>query len=259
MKCKFCNNEFQKLANSHIIPRSFYRKVRGDGNYSLLLNVDDNEETQEFKQAGISDTTILCESCERRFSPYDKHGYETLTEALETKKKYIDHLGNACAFYVEKADYNVFKLFVLSVLWRASVSSHYFFKHIKLGSHEEKLRKRIHEGDAGAEDDYSILCFHLLGQHYPKTILPPFGHRIEGVNFCRLYLPDVGFLIKVDSRPSPSVLKPLVMKPQSSIYLIFQDYFGSPEMRFMESTKVLVQKHAGIPAEPTYRYEKSRW
>ena len=224
-----------------------------------MLNVNKEAEKKEFKQAGISDDSILCEECERLFTPFDTHGFEVIMDALESKQIYKDRFGKECAYIAQKADYQLFKLFILSVLWRASVSSHFFFTHIKLGAHEERIRKMIQSKDAGMDDDYSILCFHLLGQHYSRTILPPYRHKIEGINYCRFYLPDMMFLIKVDSRPSPQVARVISIKPNAPLYFAFQNYFGSAEMRFMEETKVLLKKHAGIPSDSTYRYEKPKF
>jgi hypothetical protein len=258
LKCKFCLKDVSKLVNSHIIPRSFFKKLtKGSEKYSLLLKVGEKKTNREFKQAGISDSTILCEKCEQLFAPFDKHGFEAITDALEAKKIYQDHLGKSCAYIAERADYQLLKLFALSILWRASVSSHFFFEKINLGIHENRIQKMIQNKDAGSTNDYSVLCFYLVKQHYPGTILPPFRCKIQNVNCCRLYLPDIMFLIKVDSRPFSPLFQRVAMKPKLPVYLAFQNYFGSPEMRFIESTKLLLKKQAGIPENPVYRYEKS--
>ena len=52
--------------------------------------------------------------------------------------------------------YTKYKLFLLSILWRASISSKSFFKRINIGEHEEVIRKMIFENDPKTYDWYPI-------------------------------------------------------------------------------------------------------
>jgi len=240
--------------DAHVIPRSFFKVTRGTGKHSILLGVDEKKLDKKFKQAGVSDKTILCEQCERLFGPYDKHAYEAITEMLNSKEIYRDELGNPCAYIAKKANYSRFKLFILSVLWRASVSSIEFYEGIKLGIHEDRIQEMLTNSNPGTKHDYPFICFHQTGQHYPSTVLQSFQQRIDGVNFCRLYLPhSLIFLIKVDSRSLSSGLVPGIVKPNSQIRFLLTPYFGSPEMQYVESAKVLTKKHLGISLRTTYR------
>jgi hypothetical protein len=227
----------------------------------VLLTVDDKKLGKEFKQAGVSDKTLLCESCERLFSPYDAHGFKAIIDTLNSKQVYHDTSGNPLAYIATTADYNLFKMFVLSVLWRASVSSLEFFEGIKLGVHEERIRKMLQNNDAGSENDYPVLCFHQTGHKYPSTVLPPFQQRTgDGINLCRLYLPfNVMFVIKVDSRPLSKDLFSWVVKPNSQILFNLFPYFGSYEMQTVESAKALTQRHIGKTPGVAYRFEKRKF
>jgi hypothetical protein len=48
-------------------------------------------------------------------------------------------------------------------------------------------------------------------------------------------------------------LIPAVLKPGSTIHFLLMPYFGSPEMKYIESAKVLTKKHLGIPQRTVYR------
>jgi len=189
LKCKFCHKEVPKLVDAHIISRSFFKVTRGKGKHSVLLTVDEKKLGKKFKQAGVSNKTILCEQCERLFTPYGQHGFEAVVEMLKSKQEFRDAFGNSYAYIATKADYNLFKLFILSVLWRASVSKIESYECIKLGIHEERIQEMLANNNSGGENDYPIICFHQTGQHYPSTVLQSFQQRIEGVNYYRLYLP----------------------------------------------------------------------
>jgi hypothetical protein len=263
MKCKFCQSEFEKLADAHIIPRSFFKLTKGKGKHSILVGVDEKELDKKHKQAGLSDKSILCPDCDdRSFGPYDKHGIEAVLDLLNTKQIYRDDFGNPCAYLANKADYAKFKLFLLSVLWRASVSSDDFYEHIDLGrSHIERIKEMLKNQGSGKEADYPFICFYQTGHHYPSTVLPSFQQRIEGVNFYRLYLPsNLIFLIKMDSRPLPDCFLPAVAKPSSPIQFLLFPYLGSPEMTYIENAKVLTKKHLGIPLRTRtfYTIEKTK-
>lgn len=60
-------------------------------------------------------------------------------------------------------DYTKFKLFLLSILWRASISTRDFFRDINLGPYyEERIRRMIFDKDAGSEDLFPIIIFSWL-------------------------------------------------------------------------------------------------
>jgi len=86
--------------------------------------VDNAGSARKFHQAGISDKAMLCEACEARFSDYDRHGVEVIREVPIPQLSMRNLVpGGESAFVGMKADYALFKLFALAMLWRASVSS----------------------------------------------------------------------------------------------------------------------------------------
>ncbi len=69
-------------------------------------------------------------------------------------------------------NYTKFKLFLLSILWRASISSRPFFNEINLGTHEEVIRKMILQGNAGDIDDYpTVMTTYLNDKTMPKELI----------------------------------------------------------------------------------------
>lgn len=254
LKCKFCHNEFPKLVNAHVIPRSFFKVTRGAGKHALLLEIDEKKLDRKTKQAGVSDNTMLCEGCERFFGSWDKHGFEAVVDMLNLKREFHDHTGAPIAYIATKAEYSMFKLFVLSVIWRASVSSIGFYDWINLGAHERHIQQMLARNDPGTEFDYPITCYHQTGHPYASTMLKSYQQRIHAVNYLRLYLPyNLIFLIKVDSRPLPLATSEGIIKSNGPVLFFLFPYFGSPEMEAVEGAKVLAKKHMGIPLKTVYR------
>jgi hypothetical protein len=131
MLCKFCHQE-GKLIEAHVIPRSFFEIEPGN-----LPRVASNKDGVFPKRApaGIYDPQLVCENCERLFSRFDDYAQRLLLTNREAAKPiYLEK--QAIAYVYEQYDYKDLKLFFLSLLWRASESSHCFYQHIKLGPHE---------------------------------------------------------------------------------------------------------------------------
>ena len=93
MRCRFCDQDKPALAKAHIIPRSFFKSVRGKGNYSVEMRASKKAVKEKFHQAGNYDDGILCEECERKFSQYDAHGHSVFTKVFEEPKIYHDPAG----------------------------------------------------------------------------------------------------------------------------------------------------------------------
>ena len=58
---------------------------------------------------------------------------------------------------IEDIDYKLMKLFQLSILWRATISSLETFSKVNLGPHQEKLRKMILDSNPGKYTDYGCI------------------------------------------------------------------------------------------------------
>ena len=131
MQCKFCRQE-RKLVEAHVIPRSFF-EIDPANPPRLASNKDGVFPKRS--PAGMYDTQLVCEDCERMFSPFDDYAQRLLVANREAAKPIYDG-EQPIAYIYEAYDYQKLKLFFLSLLWRASESSHNFYRRIKLGPHE---------------------------------------------------------------------------------------------------------------------------
>jgi hypothetical protein len=159
MKCKLCNKD-SDLRDSHIIPESLYKPLYDDKHRAIQIsnpNGIGKKNKREFLQKGIREK-LLCDDCEQllndRYEKYfkklwfdDKVLPETMDEDSSIRLKHID--------------YHKFKLFHLSVLFRAAVSTLPQFQQVNLGPHENKLRDIIKNDTFVPDDKYVILCHTL--------------------------------------------------------------------------------------------------
>jgi hypothetical protein len=243
MICRFCDKDKPKLAKAHIIPRSFFKGVRGKGNYSVEMRVSKKAVKEKYQQAGNYDTGILCEECERKFAKYDAHGHSVFTKVFEEAKIYRDPAGMECGYLLPDVDFPLLKLFLLGVLWRASVSSLDFFSNVDLGErHEATIKSLISEGTIKGADQYQFFCSHQRDAQYRKVILPPWKRRMDGINYIQLYLPDIQIVVKVDQRKLPEIFVPIVIKPDAPNYLVFFPFKGSTEADYLDRMKAAIRK-----------------
>ncbi len=175
-----CLKNKDLLKESHIIPKSLYKLLAGKNGLLVFLN----SKRPELKYNSAYDKYILCADCDGGIiGKLDDYGAKFLHAKFPNKStpqtRYVD--GEKCLVFEDDPnyDYTKFKLFLLSILWRSSVSSHPFFRAVKLSPDtKEILRLMIKDGDAGKPDEYP--CF----IHLPPVTESSEGHH--GFNIAHL-------------------------------------------------------------------------
>jgi hypothetical protein len=230
MICHYCNQEKGKLCKAHIIPESFYRFMYPNGKVEghSLFQLNRRTNYVYRNRVGVYDDTILCSTCDGLIGKLDKHGADIFLDSTPTRilQKGADEL-----WEFENADYTTLKLFILSMLWRASISHRNEFDEVYL---PEKfsipLREMILNNNSGGLNDFSVVIsqYHYIREtnNFEKLILLPKRFRLSGINYYSLLLPK-GFqlFIKVDSRPQPEDLIGLTLQKDMPIYIFKCQFF----------------------------------
>jgi len=233
MTCKFCQQD-KKLIEAHIIPRSFHEPLKEGGQTPLIITSKEGVFPKK-SPIGIYDKEILCEECERKFSPWDDYGNKFLTQELQ-EERYLINNGEYLAYNFGQCDYVNLKLFFLSVLWRAAVSKQQLFRQVKLGPYEEKLRQLILNNDPGEVSDFSVALSKFDAPANETGILNPDRTTYDGVNHYRLYLGGYMAIIKVTNLPVPKVFEWLYIAPDKDVFCIMREFKTSKEYGAMVYT-----------------------
>lgn len=173
MKCKLCQQDKKLLRKSHIISDFLYKEMNLFDNkdhkhrlYEVLLT-QDYQIQSKVRQSGGYDKNILCGNCDNkiignleRYASLVLFGGVGLSIKPESKESKSIYLG------VEGIDYRKFKLFLLSILWRAGISTLPIFQNVNLNEHQEVLRERLLKNDPGDSSEYPCAIFTYL--HHPK-------------------------------------------------------------------------------------------
>jgi hypothetical protein len=122
---------------------------------------------------------LLCFDCEQHLN--DKYEKPFLKQ-WTVDSPLPDRIAQDAA-YTAVFDYPKFKLFHLSILFRASVSSLPTFREVNLAVHEGRVRRMLLTEDPGKEWEYPILAFAVLnsgGEVEGRLISRPIAGRYEG-------------------------------------------------------------------------------
>ncbi len=174
--CKLCLNEKDLIRRSHLFPNFMYKGIGDDKN---RMNVISSAKPLQKKmvQSGAYEEYILCADCDNNLlSKLERYAnnylysqpYRTTTANFEQ----VENGHGIKAIRCKNIDYTQFKLFLESLLWRASVSTHDFFQNFKLSAEqEEQLRNSIVNSTPLAEDDFACMVLTHQDEEEAETDL----------------------------------------------------------------------------------------
>jgi hypothetical protein len=170
---------------------------------------------------------LLCADCERFLTENFEAPHRSVWRSLaqeepgpELSVQTIELPDGGRAAHVSGVDYASFKLLLLSLLWRASVSKREEFAAVSLGPHEEILRQMLLSREPGSQADYPCLVF-LVPESKSGAWIPPFRDRMEGHNAYHLVLSGVRLDILVSRHAANHPFRRFALKEDGSFLAIF--------------------------------------
>ena len=172
--CKLCLVENVKLCNSHIFPEFLYREMYDPRLQSFNVYSSKSNWCPSRRYQGIYER-LLCVACERRFRDLETYACQAFFNGLMTPP-----LQSKEGFIVQGIEYKRFKLFLISLIWRAGVSERSEFSNVKLHKHAERMRRMLYNENAGEVYDYPCMLFVMRGamksvMSMPESFRPLLG------------------------------------------------------------------------------------
>ena len=168
MTCKLCEKD-RPLGKSHIFPEWLYTPIYDEdgGIFDRSMRKIRNRRTRPV----VLYERLFCEECEQRIGKWEGYAHDVFF-GDDPRLKLAD-LGSR--FVVSGVKYAPFKLFQMSLIWRASISNRPEVHRINLGPHAERLRKILMEACPGENHKYgSILFFPSLSiQQMTQDFIDP--------------------------------------------------------------------------------------
>jgi hypothetical protein len=126
-------------------------------------------------------------------------------------------------------DSRMLKLFAISLLWRAAVASHPFFRNVTVEARQEaRLREMILNQDPGEISEFGCLLFwHLDTTRNGQPMMMPIVFTEEGLDFCRLMLPQATLMIKISEGQLPEALLSAAIGATDHLTIIVEDPFST--------------------------------
>ncbi len=237
MLCRLCLEE-RDLCASHIIPEFLYRPGYDEKHRMEVIRRASPEIT--VIQKGFREQ-LLCAECEGLLSSR----YENYFADLWYSRQPHPPTTSQSLILLTQLDYTKFKLFHLSVLWRAHVSSLAPFRIVSLGPHAETIRQMILAEDPGPPSRYQIIATAVL---FPGTreilegmICGPMKAHLGG-NRMYMFLFGGCLWMYLVGAGDVDMVRPAALSEQGQITLLVNDWTRiTPLDRFM-------REHMALPA-----------
>ncbi len=214
--CRLCLKEGE-LRNSHILPEFLYGNSYDEKHRTLLIS----REGEMIVQKGIREK-LLCQNCETKLSRYEKYAKELILEIPNFARD--DNLG---LLYSENVDYVKLKLFQLSILWRASISSHVAFYQVNLGPHENRIRTMLDAGNPGKVIDYGCFMTLTLETELLHAIIQSptrFTKKLEGHTAYKFSTGNLEWIFLVTSHRVSYYLQQLFLQENGLLRIVLSRY-----------------------------------
>jgi hypothetical protein len=172
--CKLCRGP-GPLLNSHIIPELCFRPLY-DAKHRAT-EVRTGVKGRRLIQKGKRER-LLCGRCEQRLGGYERH----FSQVWFVKRPLAGKVGDLLT--LTGLDYNRFKCFHLSIMWRCSVSASSDFDTVDLGPrHNENIRQLLLSGSGGPAWQYPLWCIAAVNRQGAiayDVISRPGDSRLDG-------------------------------------------------------------------------------
>jgi hypothetical protein len=230
MTCRGHNCSNTKLIGAHIIPRGFANLIRADRN-SELLKVADDGVSKAFPQLGETDGNILCADCDGALGKND--GY-----AVDVCRKFrADDRSNL--FEDKSVEAERFSKFILSLLWRASISKRgRYCQVVTFGPYETVAREIIF----GARPISEMRAFKLIvsklrsrRHDVDRIIIDPVRFKFEKLNAYSFLLAGFRVLAVLDGRELGPEFDALIMNRTNVFRGTYLEFETLPEFKWLLS------------------------
>src|ERR1043165_2978464 len=138
--CKLCLTNGE-LRESHILSELLYKPAYDAIHRAIEMKIGSGR--RRVIQKGYREA-MLCGKCEGFLSKFENYFADQWVKQGKLPATLSDPV-----IEIKGLDYAPFKLFHLSVIWRASVSQRDEFRNVKLGPHEEVIRTLLLNEDPG--------------------------------------------------------------------------------------------------------------
>ena len=214
MICQLCLEEKSLQKKSHIIPDFMFKEIYDEGHWLYRGKMSQPGKMRKVPTSEY-EGGILCKECDNNIiGAYETYASRALYPGVVKEKdcpviEFRKSAGGIELTFAGNIDYRLFKLFMLSILWRASISKRDFFKNVSLGKkHGGLLRLMILNGNPGGVTDYPIfLITHLNTNTVPGDVVgEPHKTKIDSDTRYNFLIGGIYYMFFVSPRNIPDYI-----------------------------------------------------
>jgi len=175
-RCRLCLKD-EILRNSHIVPEFLYGQLYNDKGHMMGIH-GRGKRGWKALQKGLRER-LFCDACEQHLN---EHFEKPFHASWVASPPLPDPWPGADLVSIQM-DYAPFKLFHMSVLFRAGVSALPTFAAVSLGPHEEKLRRMILACEPGDWWQYPVVgcaVVHHRTRRVVQLVTMPTATKVGG-------------------------------------------------------------------------------
>ena len=261
MTCHLCLRD-RKLVRSHIIPEAFWRELRDEDGPPVMISGMDGVFPKK-SQIGVYDQTILCQGCEEQFQDVDDYGIRVLLKDFDRlfTPVYDTNFPPRVGGYVsDDIDQDRLLRFLVSVLWRASVSTQVVFRHVSLGELESQAAKVIDPKIPVPAAFGAVLARWTPAAqmgYATHGILDPLPMNIRGTPAYVVYFGQSIAYIRAGEMPFPDQLEVNRLGADGQVRVSLRDFERSSELKAMVHTANLSREREEQAAEARRRRKRN--
>ncbi len=229
--CKLCKKEKPLIKKSHIIPE-FLHKELYDSKHRLKkfnaigFSIDKTKVSK--LPSGEYEGNLLCKACDGELlSQYESYLAKILVNDQIPKDqkvlcKKITNENGVELMQLDNIDYTLFKLALLTILWRSGISSRKTFQNVKLGPYEEKIRKQLLEGAPSHDKniEINILSWTNDSKMATDVIGQPVRHHKNGKYFYTILLKGYIIVYYISKDLIDNVFNDFRLKQDNTITIV---------------------------------------
>lgn len=232
--CQLCGIN-PASCKAHIIPKQFYKRIRGEEANLLELHVEKTIK-RRFTQNGIWEQGILCTNCDRKLGLLDAYAYGVLPKSIDEDR--IVLVTDSVGFY-EIGPINVekFRQFLVALLWRASRASHDLFRSVKIPEYEKKFSDILTGKDNSWLPRIECVITHLKPPRFGRILLPPCQRKFQGLDVVQFYLYPWSLLINLEDPPFGPEFQESMLGSSGPKYVLVRNKFSKVELAMLEDVR----------------------
>ena len=200
--CQLCLKE-KPLINAHIFSKFLFKPLMDDKNRMVQIDKKkDNIKINIYAQDAFWDRNILCERCDNDLgNNYEDpivdvfHDDDGRPRNMGFIAKDQDH-----SFVAINLDFDIFNKFLLTQLWRMSISKGSGFSGVDLGEyHNERIRIILYENQQINENEYPVIVLITKSSILKGNIMPAVFFKVDSFGFYQFKIHQFIYWIFVNS------------------------------------------------------------